>query len=139
MAPASALGDLERAVMDFVWKSGPCDVKTAHKSVGERRSITLNTVQSTMDRLFKKGLLDREKVSHAFVYSAKVTREAFGASLIEDALAGFVGRDPGPMLSAFVDLTARAGGESLDRLERMIQERRAAAGDPPRAKRKGAS
>ena len=29
--------------------------------------------------------------------------------------------------------------ESLDRLERMIQERRAAAGDPLRAKRKGAS
>lgn len=111
--------------MDFVWSRGACDVKTAHAGFGKRRGITPNTVQSTMDRLFKKGLLAREKVSHAFVYSAAVTREELGTAIVEDALRNVIGRDPGPMLSAFVDLTARAGDASFARLEEMIRERRA--------------
>lgn len=125
MAAPPPLGELEREVMDFVWSGGPCDVKTAHVTLGRRRGITLNTVQSTMDRLFKKGLLRREKVSHAFVYAAAMTREELGTAIVEEALRHVIGRDPGPMLSAFVDLTARAGDDSLERLERMIQARRA--------------
>jgi predicted transcriptional regulator len=125
MAAPPNLGELERAVMDLVWRCGPCDVKTAHAQLGKVRGITLNTVQSAMDRLFKKGLLEREKVSHAFVYSAALTREELGTAIVEDALRNVIGRDPGPMLSAFVDLTARAGHDSLARLEDMIRERRA--------------
>ncbi len=125
---ALSLGDLERAVLSFLWSHGPADVKAVHRAVGARRDITLNTVQSTMERLYRKDLLSREKVSHAFVYSTAVTREELGAALVHDAVRNVLGSDTEPMLSAFVDLTARSGDDALARLEELIAERRRARG-----------
>jgi predicted transcriptional regulator len=63
--PSVRLGELESAVLERLWSAGPEDVKAVHQAVGARRGITLNTVQSTMERLYRKGLLARDKVSHA--------------------------------------------------------------------------
>lgn len=126
------LGELETAVMERVWSDGPCEVKEMHRAVGRQRRITLNTVQSTMERLYRKGLLAREKVSHAYVYSAQVSREELTARLVGDVVAGLVGNDSEPMLSALVDLTARTGEKNLKRLERMVAARRAGTEDKKR-------
>jgi predicted transcriptional regulator len=128
MAPTRPpfLGDLELAVMDHVWSRGPSDVKACHRAIGARRGITHNTVQSTMERLFRKGLLERQKVSHAYVYQAALAREEYGARVAELVVSSVVGRAaPAAVLAAFVDLAERAGEESLARLERLIAERRA--------------
>jgi len=119
------LGSLEAAVMNHLWSEGRADVKAVHHAVGVRRGITLNTVQSTMERLHRKGLLDRAKVSHAYVYSPRLTREEFGTEVVREVMASVLGGKTAPMLSAFVDLAARAGDDTLERLERMIATRRA--------------
>lgn len=121
------LGELEAAVMGHVWAEGPADVKSVHRAIGTRRRITLNTVQSTMERLYRKGLLDREKVSHAYVYAPRVSREDFGAAVLREVVASVLGGRMGPMLAAFVDLAARSGTEELERLERLISARRGRA------------
>ena len=120
------LGDLERAVLDQLWSRGPQDVKACHRSIGRSRGIALNTVQSTMERLHRKELLRREKVSHAYVYEAAVTREELGARLASEVVASVVGSAaPASVLAAFVDLAERAGDGTLVRLERLIAARRA--------------
>ncbi len=122
------LGDLEQAVMDRLWTCGPQDVKACHLAVGRSRRITHNTVQSTMERLFRKGLLRRDKVSHAYVYEAVLSREEYGAQLARDVVAAAVGNAaPTSLLAAFVDLAERTGEEGLTRLEQLIADRRAAA------------
>ncbi len=119
------LGELERAVLDQLWTRGAQDVKACHRSVGRSRHITLNTIQSTMERLFRKGLLRRDKVSHAYVYEAVVSREESGARLARDVLASIVGAsEPTSLLVAFVDLAERAGDDTLERMERLIAARR---------------
>lgn len=124
-APPHLLGELESSVMEHLWSHGPSDVKAVHRAVGVRRRITLNTVQSTMERLHRKGLLDREKVSHAYVYSARQSREEHGASVVEEVVSRVLGGQTEPMLAAFVDVAARAGKEHLDRLEELVVARRA--------------
>jgi predicted transcriptional regulator len=123
---AAPLGELERAVMEYVWSHGAADVKDVHRAIGTRRRITSNTVQSTLERLFRKGLMDREKVSHAYVYRAALTREAYGAAVVSSVVADVLGPDREAMLSAFVDVTERTGGDALARLEEMIAARRRA-------------
>jgi predicted transcriptional regulator len=123
---AAPLGELERAVMEHVWSHGAVDVKDVHRAIGARRKITSNTVQSTLERLFRKGLLDREKVSHAYVYRAALTREAYGAVVVSNVVADVLGPNREAMLSAFVDVTARTGDDALARLEEMIAARRKA-------------
>jgi predicted transcriptional regulator len=120
------LGDLETAVMEHLWTEGSADVKAVHQAIGVPRQITANTVQSTMERLYRKGLLRREKISHAYVYAPQVSREEFGANLVREVVSRVLGGETEPMLSAFVDLAAGAGEEHLDRLERLVAERRAA-------------
>ncbi|SRR6266508_551901 len=122
--PLPRLGELETAVLEHVWAAGPSDVKAVHRSVGAPRGITLNTVQSTMERLFRKGLLSREKVSHAYVYSPRHTREELGTRMIEEVVSRLLKGEAVPVLEAFVDLAARTDEANLDRLERLIAERR---------------
>ena len=121
MAP---LGELERAVMTRLWDHGPSDVKAVHRAVGEKRGITLNTVQSTMERLFRKGLLRREKVSHAFLYAPTVSHAEYGTALVHDLMKQVGAPGAEPVLSAFVEYAARNGEENLDRLEALIAARR---------------
>src|SRR5215208_3094824 len=85
------LGDLEAAVMEHVWEAGPSDVKAVHRLVGLPRQITHNTVQSTMERLYRKGLLAREKVSHAYVSSAALSRAEYCARLVHDVVPTVTG------------------------------------------------
>jgi predicted transcriptional regulator len=112
--------------MQYVWAEGAADVKAVHRAIGVDRGISLHTVQSTMERLYRKGLLAREKVRHAYVYSARLSREEYGSRVVEDVLSELMVGAPEPMMSAFVDFAARTGEETLARLERLIRERRAA-------------
>ncbi|MEW7988140.1 MAG: BlaI/MecI/CopY family transcriptional regulator [Candidatus Thiodiazotropha sp.] len=119
------LGELEIAVLEELWACGACDAKTVHRRIGERRGIAPNTVQSTLERLYRKELLTREKVSHAYVYTPSVQREQLMERLIEEVVETFSAGHSEPMLAAFVDLAAKDDDENLARLERLIAERRA--------------
>ena len=109
--------------MEYTWSHGPVDVNTVHRVVGAARGITLHTIQSTMQRLFRKGLLDRWKVSHAYVYGPRETREAFQTRALERVMESLLRGERELMLSAFVDVAERAGSEELERLERLIAQR----------------
>jgi Zn-dependent protease with chaperone function len=56
----------------------------------------LNTVQSTLERLYKKELLHREKVSHAYIYTPKVLREELMAQAIGEVIAASPETKAGP-------------------------------------------
>ncbi len=118
------LGALETAVLEHVWAAGPCDVKVVHRAVGAPRGITPNTVQSAMERLFRKGLLAREKVSHAYVYRPRQSREEHGARVVQEVVSRLLKGEAIPVLQAFVDVAARSDAANLDRLERLIAERK---------------
>jgi predicted transcriptional regulator len=111
-------------VLEHLWTRGEGDAKSVHAALGRRRGITLNTIQSTLKRLFEKRLLDRDKVSHAHVYRPSMPREAYQLSALEDLVAGLMRGEAGGLISAFVDLPERAGPEHLERLEALVSERR---------------
>ncbi len=117
------LGDLELIVLGHLWSEGSGDAKAVHCVVGRPRKITLNTIQSTLKRLREKGLLSREKVSHAYVYAPMVSREVFHRRVLREVMDLVMDGEPDSMLAAFVDLTERAGPEHLERLERMVEAR----------------
>jgi predicted transcriptional regulator len=112
--------------MDHLWSGGHGEAKAVHAALGERRGITLNTVQSTLKRLFEKRFLDRDKVSHAHVYRARLTRAAFHRGLVCALVGDLMQGQADAVVSAFVDVTERAGPEHLERLEALVAERRRA-------------
>jgi predicted transcriptional regulator len=124
------LGDLEIAVLEDIWRFGPSDTKAVYSRIGQSRSISLNTVQSTLERLFRKAMLQREKISHAYEYSARVSRRELIQKLVESTVRRVAGPQPDALLSAFVDLAARADDDQLKRLEELIARRRAELDQP---------
>ena len=119
------LGDLEKAVLEDLWEHASGDAKEVHGRVGVARGISLNTVQSTLERLHRKALLARGKISHAYVYSPKVQREELMGAMIADLVGSLGQARSGGMLSAFVDFAVRVDQSNLDRLEALIAARRA--------------
>jgi predicted transcriptional regulator len=122
--PLPELGELETSVLEYLWSVAGADAKDVHVALGKRRGITLNTIQSTLKRLFEKRLLERDKVSHAHVYRARLTREEFHRTALEEIVLGLMRGEASSMVAAFVDLTERAGPEHLERLETLVAERR---------------
>jgi predicted transcriptional regulator len=125
-ADLSNLGDLEMAVLEYVWKHHECDVKTAYRDIGEERGITHNTVQSTFKRLWEKGLLSRHKEGHAYIYTQQVSRRQLTELMVGDLVDQVAGAEMQVALEAFVNLADRAGEESLEALEALVAARRRA-------------
>lgn len=117
------LGDLEVAVLEYVWASDEVAAKDAHAAVGLKRGISLNTVQSTLERLFRKKLLTRVKAGHSFRYSACIAREELLAGLINDVLGRFRS-DSSAALAAFVEAADSLDDSALQALEAELRKRR---------------
>jgi predicted transcriptional regulator len=119
--PDLALGQLERQVLEYLWTAGPQNPGVVHEHVGA--GISVNTVSSALKRLFEKGLLEREKVSHAYVYRAVITRAELQRNLIGAIATQFGRESTSGFLAAFVDLAEAQGEETLRELEQMIAAR----------------
>jgi len=119
------LGELEMAVLEHLWTTESGDAKGVYKRIGTQRGISLNTIQSTLERLFRKQLLSREKISHSYVYSPSVQRGELMSQLIDDVVKTLSDGKTDYLLSAFIDYAARSDESSLDRLEELIAQRRA--------------
>lgn len=118
------LGDLEKLVLHYLWKNEVADVKQVHSHFEKIRGGSLNTYQSTLDRLYKKGLLSREKVGHAFQYKAKVERHELIGQLIKSITSDFVADDDSSLIAAFSSISKEFNVEQLSKLEMLIEEQK---------------
>jgi predicted transcriptional regulator len=122
------LGELESTVLEYLWKRAEVDVKDVHRDIGARRGITVSTIQSTLERLHRKGLARRKRVSHAYRYEPVLSREEFRARAVAVAAGELKGAAASGVLAAFVDLAAKADHGNLDRLEALVKKARAQKG-----------
>lgn len=122
----SSLGTLEREVMTLVWHHGEINVREACDLLTS--TVAYTTVMTTLDRLFKKGLLARRKVGRAFVYRATATRGELEGAVATELVHGLLQRDAAalPILSSLVDAVSERDRALLDELERLVRQKRRA-------------
>jgi len=128
-SPKSALaqlGKLESEVMERIWARGEISVRELHLDLASRLAYT--TVMTTLDRLYKKGLLQRRKVGKAFYYAPAMTQEDYHRTLTQH-LVGMVledGADKNVVLSSFVNAVSEADLKLLDDLDQLLKAKRRA-------------
>jgi len=81
------LGRLETKVMEILWHRGECSARDVVPLL--QRPLAYTTVMTTLDRLFKKGLLRRRKVDRAYLYSATLTQPELLVSYLVDAVGQY--------------------------------------------------
>jgi predicted transcriptional regulator len=121
----TALGSLERRMMELVWERGTLSVRDAHAELGDGFAYT--TLMTTLDRLFKKGLLERRKKGRAYVYSAASTPDELERSVAQDLVRGLLESSTGearPLLSTLVDAVGESDEMLLDELDRLVRAKR---------------
>jgi predicted transcriptional regulator len=119
------LGPLEIDVMEAMWSLGASNVRDVARRL--ERKLAYTTVMTTLDRLFKKGLLEREMTDRAFVYSPRVTREDWNRQRAGEMMAGILAGPEGSremLLSCLVDAVGTHDAMLLDELEKKIQLKR---------------
>jgi len=120
-----ALGPLEITVMEILWQHGDSNVHDVTQRLD--RPLAYTTVMTTLDRLFKKGLLDRRKSDRAFFYQPRLSRAEWEQKRAGDFVAGFLAapQTSGEFLvSCLVDAVGRHDEALLDELERKIRLKR---------------
>lgn len=125
--PAPALGYLEVQVMEILWAHGESSVHDVIASV--QRPLAYTTIMTTMDRLFKKGLLNRRKLQRAFLYSPRLSKFEWEQARAQELVRGFLtGPEPRRelLISSLVEAFDQQDDALLDELERKIKIRRKA-------------
>jgi predicted transcriptional regulator len=121
-----ALGKLERQVLEEIWRFGSeVSVRVIHRAFDERVAYT--TLMTTLDRLYKKNLLERRKDGRAFLYTAAIAREDFDQEIKADVIDGLLGQGADgiqPVLACIVDTVSERDRELLDELDRLVQEKK---------------
>ncbi|MDW5615121.1 MULTISPECIES: BlaI/MecI/CopY family transcriptional regulator [Mycolicibacterium] len=94
-------GELEAVIMDWVWDhQEPVTVRDVFEELSQQRSIAYTTVMSTMDNLYRKRWLKRQRIGKAYEYRAAMSREERSARLMKAAFDS--GGDTNTVLAFFV-------------------------------------
>jgi predicted transcriptional regulator len=94
------LGHLETKVMEIVWKRGESNVRDVVDRL--TRPLAYTTVMTTLDRLYKKGMLERRKEERAFLYLARLTRTEWELKRADTLISCLV-EAAGPQDAALLD------------------------------------
>ena len=117
------LGELEKLVLQYLWQHKSADVKEVYKHFEKIRGGSLNTYQSTLDRLYKKDLLSRHKVINAYQYQPRVERHELIGQLIRSVTSDFI-TDDSSLVAAFSSMSKDFNEEQLNKLESLIEIQR---------------
>ncbi len=110
--------------MKVVWSQSPITAREVCDRMTGREERAYTTIMTTMDRLHRKGLLEREKDGLAWRYTPALSQPEFEKALA-DALAADILQSHGETaLAAFVDAAADVDESLLDRLTQLIAARR---------------
>lgn len=122
---ARLFGELEAKVMHAVWSMDEPTVQDVVNRLGKRANY--KTVMTVMNRLVTKGFLERRKVSRAFAYLPRFSREELLERLSRQVLDGLIS-DFGPtVLAQFVDAVAETDRARLAELSTLVESKLAEA------------
>lgn len=95
-------GELEQAIMQVVWSTDhPVSGREVVDQLTRSRPVVYTTVLTVMDRLARKGILDKHPTGKAHTYRAVQSREAYTAQRMASLLGS--GGDPTAVLLRFVE------------------------------------
>ena len=120
---ASLFGTLELRVLEALWAlGGEVSVRDVHERFA---NAAYTTVMTTMERLYRKGVLERRKDGRPFLYRVVHTREELESRLAARAIEPLLdGANAQPILSYLVDEVSRRDERLLDELERLVRAKR---------------
>lgn len=118
------LGPLEQRLLEALWARGSATVRDLVEAGCEDLAYT--TVMTTLDRLFKKGLLTRSEEGRAFRYVPQFSREELHREAAGHAFRQLLDASPASSLplSFLVEILGERDTQLLDDLRKLVERKR---------------
>ena len=97
------LAPLELHCMNTLWPMGEGTVREIRDRLAERLPRAYTTIMTVMDRLACKGIVERRKVSRAYVYRPNLSPEQASAQALGQVLRDFFGGSKEALLAQLAD------------------------------------
>jgi predicted transcriptional regulator len=119
------LGPLEAKVLDHLWeRREPLPVREVKSAFP---ALAYTTIMTTLDRLYRKGLLSRRRRGRAFCYEPRRSRAELSRELVSGQLAALL-TESGASTAILSTLVQTVGSQSaalLTELEALVRAERA--------------
>jgi predicted transcriptional regulator len=118
------LAPLELDCLNMLWPMGEGTVREIRDALASRRPRAYTTIMTIMDRLARKGVVERRKIGRAYTYRPNLSAETARTQALSQVIESFFGgskeslmahldggTDPKPR--ALVGVAANAAGNSV--------------------------
>jgi predicted transcriptional regulator len=135
---ARELGPLEQRILDGLWVKNTATVRELVDD--DCRDLAYTTVMTTLDRLYKKGLLTRKEEGRAFRYTPRYSREQLQREAAGSAFRQLLDATPSSSLplSMLVEILSERDAHLLDDLLKLVEEKRRTLDRPQTAQKPAA-
>jgi predicted transcriptional regulator len=122
--PATHLGPLERQLLQALWSRGNATVRELLED--EKVTQAYTTVMTTLDRLYKKKLLDRVAEGRAFRYTPRQSPDELRRVAAVEGIRQLLGSADSSALplSYLVEAVSEHDAELLDELQSLVERKR---------------
>jgi predicted transcriptional regulator len=124
MKKRESLPELTKAEFDILrvlWKSGRLSVREVHDRLIPTYQWAYSTTKTTMDRMAKKELLQRERFHGVFLYKPLISRVRGFARRVQFFADRVLELDPGQVVSLFAHSQALTPAE-IEELARLLED-----------------
>ena len=122
MAEQQAIqGELQGQVMAALWRLSAGTVEQVREELPPRYQGAYNTIQTVLNRLVARGLLNREREGRGFVYRPNVTEAEYLSGSIRRTLAG---ASSGARQAALASIIGGLRPDELSELEELARQSR---------------
>jgi predicted transcriptional regulator len=113
--------DAELAILQVLWREGPCTVRRVHEALGPEGAYT--TTLKMLQIMHEKGLVHRDEAQRSHVYRAAVDEAKTQSTLVESLLdKAFAGSATKLVMRALS--LKRASKSEVQELQRLLDEYR---------------
>lgn len=119
------LGPLELRVLEVLWeRKHAATVRNVQPSFPR---LAYTTLMTTLDRLYRKGVLRRFRLGRAFGYEPRCSRDELFGQMVSGRFTELLAAcgDSTALLSTLVEAVGHADAELLDELEAIVRAQRA--------------
>jgi predicted transcriptional regulator len=122
----SKLPPRERQIVDLLYQRPDIAVTEICEALPD--PLSGSAVRAMLQRLERKGYVQRRDSDRGFLYSPKVADSVASKSALSEVVRVFFNGSPAGAASALLGMSDRLDIEQLDELEQMIAKARAAKG-----------
>ncbi|KKR10818.1 MAG: hypothetical protein UT39_C0014G0007 [Candidatus Woesebacteria bacterium GW2011_GWA1_39_21] len=102
------LSPLEQEAMNIVWELKECSIRDVVEKFNQEKKLAYTTVATLLQRLFEKGLVNRNNHNTILSYTPKISKDIYGKKMAKSFIQTF--------MSSFGEAAIVSFAESIDKL-----------------------